>query len=783
MTGAPGLIGRVGRLGLAALLAGASAVMAASPAEPARPEGRVNWGETLLLALKVNGVPQDGMLRAVRLSDGLAIPQTAWDELNLRIPTSGVRVIDGEQHVLLATVGPLRWHIDETSQTLEVDAPAQAFVGQRVDLTPGLPRVTQPSAWAPFLNYDAQWQTRTRGQGTADALWEVGLLGPLGDVSSTGLARSRGRGVRLDTRWQRDDPQRLARLRVGDAVSQAGAWGRALRYGGVQWGTDFSLQPGFLSFPLPTLRGEAALPSTLDVYVNNSQRLQSRLQAGPFDLSELPVVTGQGEIRTVVRDLLGREQVVVTPYYVSPALLKPGLSAVSVDVGAEREDYGLASNRYGRAVASVTERRGVTERFTRELRVEASSRQQAVGATGWWLQPRLGTASASLVASHAQGQGAGWMLQAGLDRQARDWSGSVQWRQASAGFRQIGQAEGRAPRTVLTAALGSSWRGHALGASLALQRGGTVESRLAQLNYSRDLGRWGYLGLIVLRDLGRGGSGTSLGLTWSHALDARQGVGVAVQRQPRLDGGQETVVQAQFQRNPAPGTGLGVQLLAGSDGHQLAQAQWQGDMAVLNGGVARRNGLVESRVGASGGVAWLDLSLFAGRRVEGGIAIVDVGGRPGVRVTHDNQDVATTDRRGRAFVTGLRGYQPNRIGIRADDLPMDAELQALEIQITPAARSAARISFPVQQGRAASLRVLDAASGPLPPGAQLQLAGQPRSFPVGLGGRAYLAGLADGVNRVQARWHDGGERGCHFDFTLPPGSGDDLPDLGTLICR
>lgn len=754
-------------------------------AQTPRPEFRPNWGETLLLALRVNGVPQDGMLRAVRLSEGLAIPQSNWDELHLRLPTGGApRVIDGELHVLLASAGPLRWRIDEASQTLEIDAPASAFVGQRVDLAPGLPRVTAPSIWAPFVNYDANWQTRRGSGSTADALWEAGLFGPLGDFSSTGLARSEGHGVRLETRWQRDDPARLARLRVGDAISQPGAWGRALRYGGVQWSTDFSLQPGFLSFPLPTLRGEAALPSTLDVYVNNGQRLQSRLQAGPFDLTELPVVTGQGEIRTVVRDLLGREQVVVTPYYVSPALLKPGLSAISVDVGAERENYGIASNRYGRVLAGVTERRGITERFTRELRAEATARQQAVGATGWMLWPALGTASASAVASRSRNVGTGWMLAAGLDRQARDWSGSVQWRHASPRFSQVGQPDATAPRQVLTAALGTSWSGQSLGISVVRQRGGLVDSRLAQLNYSRDLGALGHVGVIVFRDLGRGGSGTSLGLSWTLALDSRHAASVSVQRQRGLGGGQQNVMQAQLQRNPGFGSGIGYQLLAESGGHQVAQAQWQGPYAVVNGGVARRRGDVEARAGAAGGLAWVDGSFFAGRRIDGGIAVVDVGGYEGVRVTQDNQLVARTDARGRAFVSGLRGYQPNRVSIDASDLPMDAELEALEIQLTPAARSAARIDFPVQRGRSAVVDVIDAAGRPLPPGALLQPAGQARLFPVGLRGRAFLAGLGAGRNTVTARWAGEGGDGCRFEFELPQvHDSDDLPHLGTLSCR
>jgi outer membrane usher protein len=377
------------------------------------------------------------------------------------------------------------------------------------------------------------------------------------------------------------------------------------------------------------------------------------------------------------------------------------------------------------------------------------------------------------------------MLMAGLDRQARDWSGSVQVRHASPRFSQVGQPDAGAPRTTLTAALGTAWAGHSVGVSVARQRGGAIETQLAQLNYSRDLGAWGYLGAIVLRDLSRGGSGTSIGLSWSRALDGRHSVGTSLQRQPALQGGHQTVVQAQFQRNPAFGSGLGYQLMAESGGRQLAQAQWQGESALLTGGVGRRGGDVEVRAGAAGGLAWVDGSGFAGRRIEGGIAVVDVGGHEGVRVTQDNQVVARTDARGRAFVTGLRGYQSNRVGIHAADLPMDVELQALEVRLTPAARSAARIDFPVQRGRAASLRVFDIGGEALPPGALLRMAGEGRGYPVGFGGRAYLAGLAEGRNEVQAQWQDarGASRQCRFDFTLPPGRGDDLPDLGSLICR
>lgn len=129
--------------------------------------------------------------------------------------------------------------------------------------------------------------------------------------------------LRLETTLTHDRPAQRVSLRLGDAVTRAGAWGRAVRFGGAQWTTNFATQPGFIAFPLPAVAGEAALPSTLDLYANDALRLSQPLPPGPFEIAGLPVVTGQGELRLVVRDLLGREQILSQPYYVSPSLLQP----------------------------------------------------------------------------------------------------------------------------------------------------------------------------------------------------------------------------------------------------------------------------------------------------------------------------------------------------------------------------------------------------------------------------------------------------------------------------
>ncbi|WP_067065657.1 fimbria/pilus outer membrane usher protein [Roseateles chitosanitabidus] len=760
------------------------------------------FGETLLLGLKINGIAQPQTVRAVRVPEGLAIPQELWTELKFRPGGLPPRMIDGELHMILGE-GPgelMRWRIEELSQTLEIDAPPQAFSDQQIEVARAATQVTLPSAFGLYGNYDVQWQRQLRtgtgvgtaGGGNVDGFGELGLLTPAGDLNHQQLYRSGTGGgwVRLSTRWTMDRPEHLTSWRVGDGIAQPGTWGQAMRFGGVQWSTDFSLRPGFLSFPLPTLKGEAALPSTVDVFVNNSQRLQGRVQPGPFDITDLPIVTGQGEIRTVVRDLLGREQVVVQPYYISPSLLKPGLSAYSLETGWLRENYGIDSNRYGRAMLSGTWRHGVSAGFTQEWRGEFSARQQAVGASGLWLIRSLGTLSLSGVASRSDDPDArrGALATVGLERQGMDWSGGFQIKRASAGFTQLGAPV--LPKWSLSASVGTSWRQWGLGVGLVNQGKPQrpapdgqlqVANKLLSLNASRSLGNWGFFGVSALR-AGDGG-GTSISVFWTLLLDGNKSLSTAWQGQRGGGQSSQDVWQMQLQSNPPVGEGLGYQLLAESRGRQQAQAQWQSNVVALDGGVSRLAGRTDVRLGASGGLAYIDGSAYASRRIDGGFAVVQVGEQPDVRITHDNQPVARTDSRGRAFLPSLRGYQVNRVGVVADDLPLDAEIETLELQVTPAARSAALIRFPITHSQTATFRAVDEDGEPLPPGTELRLIGASRAFPMGLDGKAFLTGLATepgAVNRVRAVREDG--KPCVLELRLPPQAAE-LPELGTLVCR
>ena len=156
-----------------------------------------------------------------------------------------------------------------------------------------------------FLNYDFQFQHQDVDS-SLDGLIELGLFHRLGVGTATTLARDIGDQnsfTRLETTWTADDPERLSTLRLGDAIGRPGAWGSSVRFGGIQWGTNFATQPEFISFPLPTLSGEARIPSTVELFANSALRLQQSVPPGPFEIPNVPLITGAGDVQLVVHDL------------------------------------------------------------------------------------------------------------------------------------------------------------------------------------------------------------------------------------------------------------------------------------------------------------------------------------------------------------------------------------------------------------------------------------------------------------------------------------------------
>lgn len=731
------------------------------------------------LAVSVNGVRMPVTILLKQPDGQLSARASDLRRWRFSLPALEGAAQDGESYVRLDAIPGLAWHIEPSTQVLVLESSAGNF--QSTVLARDARRLQPPPPpYGGFLNYDLAAQSADRRTSTG-GLFDAVAFSPWGSLSTGALARGGSTGgehsalVRLNSTWTLDKPLDVATWRLGDTVSRAGTWSRPVRLGGLQYASNFDTQPGFVTFPMPSLSGEAALPSTVDIYVNDALRTRRDVLAGPFSIPELPVMTGMGEARIVVRDLLGREQTILAPFYASPMLLKPGLRDFSYEIGAVRSNYGLKSADYGELIAIGTERHGFTDRFTGELHGEVSRDRQAAGVGAAWLWPAAGVFSGSAAISSTE-RGSGALLAAGFQRQSPRLNFGANLSVTSRRFVPLGLVtDPGGPRRQLQSYFSYATSSYgALGLSFVRQdfrdRSGAA---LASASWGFALGRLGYLSMALLRDLN--GRETRASCSFSRLLGRNTSLSASATAGRGNQG-----ADVQVQRNLPVGTGAGYRLAAAGGAARRVDGTLllQNDYGTYTADISANDARTAYRAGVAGGIAMIGSNVFASRTISESFSVVDVPGFSGVRVYAANQLVGRTGARGTMLVPRLLPYQSNEIRIEQADLPMDATVGALSVNVIPYQRSGVLVQFPVRRSRTALITVLLDDGLAIPAGAIARLGGDEEGFPSGRRGEIYLTGLGK-ENTVRLSW-----RGQQCVIEIPfPEMTDPQPHLGSFVCH
>jgi outer membrane usher protein len=749
-----------------------------APADLARaaqiePEGL----RSVLLEVSLNGTPLDVTPLRKDAEGRIYAPAAVLNEWRLRLPASPPLMLDGEAHYLLSDLPGLSSSEASETQSLRIEAEASAFVTSSVSLARTERNQPRTERLGAYLNYDLVFE-KVGSQQSVGGTFEAVVFTSKGVGTATALARSgpAGRVTRLETQWTFDDPSRMTSLRIGDSLTRGGVGGTPLRFGGVQWARNFSVQPNFLTLPLPTIGGSAAVPSVVDVLVNNVLADRRDIAAGPFRVDQLPVVTGAGEVQLVVRDALGRESVITRPYYSASQLLRQGLHDYSYELGFLREDFGIRSNGYGAAVASATHRYGFTNALTGEAHVEATGNRQVAGVAADLLHPKLGLFNLSAAGSRAD-QRIGGLFGLGFERRSAGGltlGGRVEI--ATREYARLDPASGeRVPAKTAQAFVGMPTAFGSLGASYLLRdaRGGEPDAQLLSLNGSARLGPFGYLNATVQRSFSSNRS-TLFGVFLTRPLGLRRNMTTSLER--GSDGARGTA-SIQQSLPTDDGWGYRASITQGKAGRLNGWAGYQTGLGLIEAEASRAGGETGIRLGASGSVGLMPGGAFAARKLEGSFAQVRVDGLGGVRVYANNHLVGTTNKNGVLLVPRLQPYEANAISIDAADVPIDLELPDSELRVVPYARSGVVVRFGARAPAGGLVKIVLADGSPLPGGSTVRVAGSEEQFIVAPGGQAYLTGLK-ASNRIEASW---GDRMCAFSLAYQPRV-ESQPTLGTFTC-
>lgn len=787
-------------------------------------EGQKN----LQLEVIINGAPANMIGSFVLFPDNrIGATPNELREIGLRTNARFAQDI-----VLLDDIPRLKYEYDERAQRIRFTVDDADRQGRAFDLGGNGRNFARAQAgWGAVLNYDLLSTTsslrdlRLSSFSGSSLTVEGRAFSPYGTFEQSGIWRAAidqsSTFIRLDTSLRYSDQDRMITYRAGDAINGGLAWSRPVRLGGLQAQSNFALRPDLITMPLPVLGGVAAVPSAVDLYVNNIKTFSQDIGPGPFSLSNIPIVSGAGNAQLVLRDSSGHETRTTVPFYASPILLAPGLSAWSIEGGLPRLSFGSSSDSYAQSpIGSATLRRGVFDWLTLEGHVEAGAGVTNGGLGAAFLTGSFGVASASVSGSTGfSGNG----VQAYLSYETRlfGMSLSVSSQRAFGAYDDLASATARlqdlsfvsaqrltdvfglppgalgnlalpvtnsaitpiyttarAPRAfdriTVTAPFPFDISSSISASFLHLIDAAGTRSDILTASYTRPLPYNASFYATAFRDFGTHRStGMLVGLSvpLSDSISASSGASIG-------QGAARYTTDITKPLGPTPGSyGWRVRDSEGGSGYREASAAYRSNYGAIQVGAAEdRNGsrgLVELR----GSIATMGGGVFLSNWIDDGFAVIRTGAA-GVEVSHDNRPAGLTDARGMLLVPTLRSYQKNKITVDPSNLPIDSEIETTREVVAPADRAGVLVDFKVRNDTASALVVFTRPGGEsVPPGAIGRL-GNGVEFVVGYDGEAFIRDLA-AANTVTIELVKGT---CQAEFQFAPRPGEQVR-ISPVECR
>lgn len=289
----------------------------------------------------------------------------------------------------------------------------------RVDL-----KTIAPAGFSTFVNVTGNYDYDTRAGSRAPEIFLDGATRVGGVVveyegAFTDQFGGKYKFYRRNTRAVYDDPSSYRRYSAGDLRLNSLSILRTPQIGGVAIEKGRQIFDPFYS--VTRLGGRQIFldnNSTVDVLINGVKFESLQLDAGTYDLSDLPIQQGSNDIRLLVRDSFGQQRVIDYNFFFEPLTLPAGEEEYSLGFGVLSDTFGFEP-RYGKDIAaSGYYRKALSENLILGGGFQATQDVQVIGATTS-VVPQLvpGVFDLELAGSRSDA-GSGLALRAGYRYQA-----------------------------------------------------------------------------------------------------------------------------------------------------------------------------------------------------------------------------------------------------------------------------------------------------------------------------------------------------------------------------
>ncbi|EXH13681.1 fimbria/pilus outer membrane usher protein [Acinetobacter nosocomialis] len=760
----------------------------------------------LFLNISINSNPSEDLFSVKQSKDGKLYIRSG-DLKTLRVKMD--EHIPDSQWVCINELKGIQFKYLENEQSLNLQVPSSMLTGYSVELSgqqttsSGLLKMKPLNA--AILNYSL-YHTITNDESIFSGSAEGIFNSALGNFSSGVLyngsnetSYSHEKWVRLESKWQYVDPEKVRIYTLGDFVSNSSDWGSSVRLAGFQWSSAYTQRGDIVTSALPQFSGSAALPSTLDLYVNQQKIYSGLVPSGPFDIKQLPFISGN-EVTLVTTDATGQQSITKKPYYFSSKILAKGINEFSVDVGVPRYNYGLYSNDYDDATfASGAIRYGYSNSLTLSGGAEASTDGLSNVGTGFAKNLfGVGVINADLAASQYKDEN-GYSALVGLEgRISKNISFNTSYRKVFDNYFDLACVS--QIRYLKENQITSEPQNYLSYSALA------DEIIRAGINYNFYAGYGVYVGYNQIKysdnsyKLLSANLSGSLNKNWGFYSSAYKdyenhkdyGIYFALRYTPstrtnaitsvssdsgRLTYRQEVFVLSEPKINSF---GWGGYVERDQDAHTnnaSIYGSYRARAAYLTGRYNRIGDNDQVALSATGSLVAAAGRIFAANEIGDGYAVVTNAG-PQSQIINGGINLGTTDKSGRFLIPSLMPYRENHIYLDPSYLPLNWNVKSTDQKTVVGYRQGTLVDFGAHQVISGLVRIVDKNNTPLLPGYSVRINGQQDAV-VGYDGEVFVPNLLR-QNKLEVDLLDHGS--CQVNFTYNSNQYS-TKKLGPYICQ
>ncbi|WP_457621080.1 fimbria/pilus outer membrane usher protein [Persephonella sp.] len=724
------------------------------------------------------------------------VRQSLLSKIGLKnISPDNIKEIKRQKYVCVSCIDGVDININYSLLTADIHVPAEYFEKREIKIAKNEEKPVESLGL--FIDYDFMYSGSTSSYEYFKGFLDLNIFFGKNIFNNAVLftyTNNQKKLIRTSTTLTIEDLDNIRRIQIGDVYTQNSQWNSTLRVGGIRIATDFSMRPDLITYPLPEFAGETALPSSVDIFIENTKVFSQDLKPGPFEIKNIPVISPEGNIRVVIKDALGRERIVEIPYLTDRKLLRKGLAEYSFTAGFTRKNYITESFKYHKFVSMGMYKFGYSDRLTLEFEAFLDGYDKGnIGFSPYILLEKIGLVTPVLALSY-DGSNTGYLYGFDYSKYFDYLSFRFTVRENSEDFVQPGTVIGL-PKRYYNSAITFNYTpiGNIVLSYLKREYIDTTDSEIYNISYNRRL--FNILSFNASYNKYKTGNNSydSYSMALSMPLGANHSASLRTQRNRN-----DQTYSLQITKSVASSKGFGYSLSATkADGSQnyTGRLKYNSEYTTMYTDFSHSNAtgtsITSYRLGLLGSFIYIDGNTFFRRSVNNGFALVKI--EPpvkGVVITANNTKIGETDKNGVLFVPNIHPYYKNEIKIDPSSLDMKTHIDKTIYSFVPLRKHGYLLKFKSRKINSVRLKI-KFPNGKFPdPGLRFDIDDKINAGIIGYEGKAFIENITAGKHIITV---DYGYGICSFELNIKEewldkvvpfiGEYTCIPQTGTMIAK